>query len=385
MKNSKLWCSLLALANALLVKSEVNFKVIAVTGTPKLSLNGKSYNMQLDEYPVYNVTVNVNPPVTYHYILNNKEESFERTLKKGNETLNEFFDRSITVKYHPLLPKAYEPYETYKDSKLYDDTHVATIIINCDKNALANLHANPKNEDLKIENVEVIYANPYTVKKFTQAKLSISGQSSLESKKLSYKISNLKTADNKELYNRSSIKLRGENMDASFLRDKIYGDVLNTLGVPCAQNKFARLFINNTPIGLFDLSDDYNNNRFLRATFNKGEKFNVTNSIFKADYWPSGGVYGDLGYYGENSKMYEIYYYKGDLEKFDNDEMVKNILVPLLYDIDNYPETKTLNLDIPAFLKALAMEFAGGGCDNFWLRPGNYYIFKNGEKISGIS
>jgi len=128
------------------------------------------------------------------------------------------------------------------------------------------------------------------------------------------------------------------------------------------------------------MSDDLNNNRFLRGTFNNGEKFNVTNSIFKADYYPQGGGWGDLGYYGKKSEMYDIYYYKGDLDKFDNDDMVSDILIPFLYDISQYPTTKTLNFDIEAFLKAMAMEFLGGGGDNFWMKPGNYFIFKNGEK-----
>ena len=123
-----------------------------------------------------------------------------------------------------------------------------------------------------------------TVKSFNQAIFSVSGQSTRGVPKLSYKIKNLKTEDNKELYDRTSIKLRAEHMDPSFLRDKIYGDILNSLGAPTAQNKFARLFINGEAVGLFDLSDDITNNRYLRETFNKGEKYKQENSIFKVDY-----------------------------------------------------------------------------------------------------
>eukprot|EP00833_Pecoramyces_ruminatium_P015878 jgi/Orpsp1_1/1189910/evm.model.d7180000075414.1 len=133
--------------------------------------------MSLEEYPVYNYTLkDIVTPVTYRYILNDKEESFDRILNTGTVTLNEFFDRSITVKYHPSLPKAYDSFPTFKNSKLYDDTHVGTVIVKCNSSKLKKLHANPK-DDIKITGVELIYANPYTVKKFSDVKMSASGQS----------------------------------------------------------------------------------------------------------------------------------------------------------------------------------------------------------------
>jgi len=74
--------------------------------------------MELDEYPIYKFTLDVEPPVTYHYILGDNEESFDR-VANGN-TLNEFFDRQITVKIHPLLPLAFNESSIQKKSKLYD-------------------------------------------------------------------------------------------------------------------------------------------------------------------------------------------------------------------------------------------------------------------------
>jgi len=74
--------------------------------------------MNVEQYPVYTVTLNVSAPVNYHYALGDKEESFTRTVD-GDTTLNEFFDRPVTILNHPLLPRAYEAYTT-KMSKLYD-------------------------------------------------------------------------------------------------------------------------------------------------------------------------------------------------------------------------------------------------------------------------
>ena len=97
----------------------VTFKVVAVSGTPSVVVNNRKYVMNLEQYPIYTATVNVNPPVNYHYTLNNKEESFSRKATSDN-TLNDFFDRKYTVKEHPLLPKAFETFDGYKKSKLFD-------------------------------------------------------------------------------------------------------------------------------------------------------------------------------------------------------------------------------------------------------------------------
>ena len=381
--------------------SGVTFRIIAPKGKPSVVVGGTVYPMEVHEFPVYKVKVNVDPPVQYFYSIDYSktnepdkgivQEEFDRVLESGEETLNEFFNRRITVKTHPTLPKAYEKYDKFSPSKLFDDTSIATVIINCDKNKIKALHNDPTS-DTKINGVEFIYATPFSVRSFKNATLGVSGQTTIFASKLSYKISNLKTDNNKELYKRTSIKLRAEHMDPTFLRDKIYSDILNSLGVPCGQNKFARVYINGDPIGLFDLSDSVSNNRYLRETLNNGEKFPLENPIFKADYYPP-VAWGDLGYYGSDpyKKKYGIYYYKGkSIDDLDEDQaygknidMIRDYLIPFLKEIDGYPGNGFLNLDIEMFLKFMAMEFMGGAVDNYWKRPGNYYIMKNVNSDNG--
>lgn len=391
----KLYKSIIVVAaQALLIKAEkVTFKVLAVNGTPYVNIGGKQYEMTLKEYPLFKTEIDVDLPVDYNYGIvyadgNADQESFTRNRKKGEDSLNEFYDRQVTVVKHPLLPKAFKSFEYYKPSKLFDDTHVDTIIIKCDPNDLQNMYQNPTNRELETQ-AEVIYASPYTVKTFKQAKFSLSGQSTRKVPKLSYKLSNLKTEKNKELYNRTSIKLRAEHMDPSFLRDKIYGDILNTLGAPAAQNKFARVFINGEAVGLFDLSDDISNNRYLRETFNKGEKYKTTNPLFKADYCAHcevGAVYADLGYHGEDATdlMYAAYIYKGkeELTGGDDSAQVAKEIIPLTKEINAYAtgSSNKMPIDIDSFLKFMVVEFLNGAMDNFWSKPGNYFLFKDNEK-----
>jgi len=371
---------LILIAFCFSVKAEgVTFKVIAINGKPSVVIDAKEYPMTLDVYPVYKTVVdNISLPVNYHYkIINDneiKEESFSRTCQ-SSETLNEFFDRSITYKKLPLLPKVYETYSTFKKSKLFDDNFVSTIIINADEGAVKNLHADPDGK-AKILNAQVIYVDPFEVKTFQGANLSVAGQSTVNCKKLSYKISNLKTTEGKELYNRSAIKLRANYRDPSYIREKLYIDMLNTLGVPTIQARFSRLFINGKEAGIYTLTDVITNRRYLRNTFNNGVKFNVANALFKVDYWENGNLFGNL----QVNESTDMYYYKGEEEIFDNSEMVKNILVPFINEIDQYPTTQKLNFDSESFLKCMVMEYAAGAQDNFWIRPGNYYLYKDMAK-----
>ncbi|KAL6620840.1 hypothetical protein LY90DRAFT_708252 [Neocallimastix californiae] len=363
--------------NILLVQAKVTFKVIAVSGTPKVVVNGKKYDMTVEEYPVYKASVDVKTPVKYHYILNGSEEKFER--EANGDTLNEFFDRKITVKKHPLLPLAYQVSPLQDKSKLYDDTFIATILVEAPQSQIDNLHNNPKDEKLKYEGIKVIYVSPYNVQTFNKAKISISGQSTTEAKKLSYKLGGLKTDDGKDLFDRTSIKLRANHMDPSLVREKIYIDMLNSLGIPTPQGKFARLFINKKPIGIFFISDDLNNGHFLKNTFNAGKKFTVNNHIFKADAYPDANIYANMKYYGKSSSKYGVYTYKGDedTKTVSSTKMVEEILVPLFSSIKDYAQTKKINLDVHGFLKAMAMQYAAYANDNYWMNPGNYFLFKN--------
>ncbi|ORX85850.1 coth-domain-containing protein [Anaeromyces robustus] len=374
MRYFKLVTAFLLAVNTLLVSSKVTFKVIAVSGTPYVVVNKKKYSMKVEEYPIYSVTVdNVNAPVEYHYILGSEEEKFTRTAD-SDTTLNDFFNRSVTVKKHPLLPMAYDTLSTLKKSKLYDDTFVATFLIEGKKSEIDYLHAHP-NEDKKF-NCTITYVSPYGIKVFQNGGIKISGQSTKYNKKLSYKISGLKLDNDKELYSRTGLKLRGEYGDPSFLREKTYFDMLNSLGVPTSQSKFARLYINKTPVGLFLVTDDFSNKHFLKSVFNKGKKFEVENAIIKVH---SGG---DFSYKGDDKASLEKYEYKGDNEEAKESsskglKKVRELVVPLMKEIASYPETKKINLDVKSFLRAMALEYLAYGTDNYWMVQGNYFMFRN--------
>jgi len=384
MKYSKVINVLLLSTQALLINADkVTFKVLAVNGTPSLNIGGAQQQMTLSEYPLYTTEVEVNNfPVTYNYVLGDETEQFERKREKGEESLNEFFGRQLTIVEHPLLPRAYKPFELSKTSKFFDDNFIGNIIVTTD--GLQQLYQNINDDEFTVP-AKVIYASPYTIKTFENAEIGISGQSTRSVPKLSFKLKGLKDGNNKELYGRSSIKLRAEHMDPSFLRDKLYGDILNSLGVPAVQNKYVRLFINGDAIGLYNASDSISSDTYLKETYNEGKKFTSENYVFKADFCPTcegGPAYGDLGYYGDDpaTPMYSIYSNKGaDKKTTDENTKIAQCLIPLLKDIDNYKNGLSQNMpfDIDQFLRYMAMELLAGGVDNYWNKPGNFYVIKD--------
>lgn len=61
----------------------------------------------------------------------------------------------------------------------------------------------------------------------------------------------MKFPKKQRLLDLSTPKLRNEETDATMMREKIYVDILNSLGVPAQQSAYLRLFFNGEPVVLF--------------------------------------------------------------------------------------------------------------------------------------
>lgn len=66
-------------------------------------------------------------------------------------------------------------------------------------------------------------------------------------------------------------KLRACATDPTFMREKLYYDVLAAAGLPASGASYIRLFINQEPIGLYMLVDNYKN-PFLRNVYGNSNK-----------------------------------------------------------------------------------------------------------------
>jgi len=76
--------------------------------------------------------------------------------------------------------------------------------------------------------------------------------------------------ESEDIYGRSKFKLRNMVYDCTYIKNKLTIDIETSLGMVSGQDGFARLYINNTPFGLYDLFDPLKK-KFIKQYFHTGE------------------------------------------------------------------------------------------------------------------
>ncbi|KAI8876365.1 hypothetical protein K501DRAFT_308427, partial [Backusella circina FSU 941] len=129
-----------------------------------------------------------------------------------------------------------------------------------------NIKANEDDLDTMHEDVLANITIPVEFSRmtYTDAKLSVDGTTQRLWKKLSYK---LDLPEDQSINGFRKFKLRSLSSDPSYMRERIYYDMLNVAGVPGAKGSYVRLFINSVPQGLYLLIDRYES-PFLENIFN---------------------------------------------------------------------------------------------------------------------
>ncbi|CEI97491.1 hypothetical protein RMCBS344292_11623 [Rhizopus microsporus] len=202
---------------------------------------------------------------TYQYVItdgqNKIPETTTRKLTDGiTSTGNEFFNRSQTIYNVPALPQAFNPVYPTLFTNMNQSNEVSTIIMTVNATQLEAFNKNPleKLDDAQV--TELAYINSKEVYKFANAGLSTSGQSTKDFAKQSWAIEldkyNKNTTQKSLLFGRTTFKLRAEETDSTFAREKLVLDMLAAAGGATLSASWTRVFINNEPYGLFLLMDD---------------------------------------------------------------------------------------------------------------------------------
>lgn len=196
-----------------------------------------------------------------------KTEPFVRKMHNLTETqtLNEFFERPTTVWELPKLPYTY--LATYPSkTKAFKQKQIATIHITAPVAQMAEMHANPKAE--RDYFVDFRFINSKTIHSVRNITLRTSGKSSKDFSKQAFKLK-FDTQLNQTFFSRPNIKLRSMVQDPTMMREKLYIDVLNSVGIPTQQGAWVRLYVNSIPYGLFLMVDDIKKS-FLKQTVHAG-------------------------------------------------------------------------------------------------------------------
>ncbi|KAI8984158.1 coth protein-domain-containing protein [Mycotypha africana] len=342
----------------------------------------------------------------------------------NEDTQNEYYNRTWTSVFLPELPTVLDPLPIINriDSDLHIDGEIPTVHITGNQTALDYIHSHA-NDDIDVPGLHMTYISPNKVKVFKNITLSISGHSSRNEEKLSYKIKLLKEDD---LSDYRRFKFRSLATDPSYMREHVAYSVGRSAGLPITGFSYLRLYLNDRPIGLFGLAEDYKN-PWQRNEFAGGDKGYKQGAFYVAnlngnmklvappfngnttegkdgsfDFPPlgeqgpsnpshHGGFKGfrhdksNLHYVGENATLYRDYYDLKENPSVGTANYTKIIELtkfiaqqPNITDADNSVTSQWEQyIDVDSALRMIALEIVISNSDSYMAMGNNYIIYED--------
>ncbi|KAI9280250.1 coth protein-domain-containing protein [Umbelopsis sp. AD052] len=320
-----------------------------------------------------------------------QQELVARPALAGNESLNEVYNRTNNIVGIPSLPKLWDDvYKTDVSNSLHIDGQIAVIHIQGNESEIEAIHTNTTSEEKVAGNMTVI--SPTGIKFVKDIKFDLAGRSSRMWPKQSYTINVKKDGD---LDGLTKFKLRSAATDPTFMREKLYYDMLRlSAGLPANGASWARVLFNNRPAGFF-LFVDQPDKKWLDATYNDKGNGSDTGILYMGNYGaPSLDspvfLISDLSYLGDNQTLYgvnETYKIKEKSSDKKDEDFTK--LAEFTKTIQNSTEwnTTTWNefMDVDLFLKHMAFEFFNGHMDGYLNNANNYLLYDNNKRWTWLS
>jgi len=192
------------------------------------------------------------------------------------------------------------------------------------------------------------------------------------------------TGDTSGVYGRYVLKFRDNNEDPTFFRQKIYSDIMDTISVPTIQSIFARVYVNNVPVGSYVLQEEAASESFVRSCFHGDNNGHLLIKDIDDLGHPLDCSTGADIAYGENVKYYAFQPYNST--RYDNSRIKS--LAKALYDLDINNDSAVEKFDkewfdIDSFFKAVAMEYLTGHWDSYLFYSTNFAMYDDPTQSSG--
>jgi len=347
-------------------------------------------------------TVEANKPSNdYYYVIITQDSitysekanlSFSRTWGKGksdSETYNQVFGNRYDHAGELLktIPRIHEARKgCTKYSQLFQEGQVPVVrvqISDQDYNTLiADTGSNKENKYIGTMD----FFTPDDVFQYTNIEFEVGGMGSSVYKKHPFKVSLSENKEdpksNTELFDRDSFKLRNAVYDDSYIKGKIASDILTSLGVPTPQVGFARLYVNNTPFGLYELSESIKK-KFVRNMFHTDTKKDDVKygTLYKGVSLSSEEIkipaflYNDYPEYRDKLYQYAKKVVRDGAQPYDD---LLEVLAWFDTLNENTPEQEIRNrFDVDVFLRGMALEYLICQWDGYLQGGNNFYIYRN--------
>ncbi|KAF9200186.1 hypothetical protein BGZ49_009600 [Haplosporangium sp. Z 27] len=376
-------------ACAAMALADVTFNVVGLRDNAEdefgVMVKGKLTKLTTTEetYPLWSANVaGVDGPLEYKYVHikdgKNNEEKTARKLPDGAAyTPNDFYGRTTTIRDLPPLPQVYENH-LQQNSPFFRQGYIGNIFVEGDVEKWNEL--NKAGDETKPYKVSVRYIGANDDIKIEGVKFDISGQSAREYAKLAYQF---KFPKKNRLLDLGSLKLRNEETDATMIREKVYVDILNSLGVPAQQAAYVRLFYNGEPVGLYVAVEEMKKH-WIKSVLHPGIKKDKVGSLWKMN--SCCGKEGNLQWLGPKSDSYVLEdIYKNILKGTNPKDDPMKDLIQFMADLKDYDPKKVQDpiafwekkLDLDLFLKSMAMEYLTGSWDSYWISGSNYQFYND--------
>ncbi|KAG0082835.1 hypothetical protein BGZ93_010426 [Podila epicladia] len=372
------------------VLADVTYNVIgfpdAETNTYAVEIDGELYPLQTSKelFPLWSTKVDgISAPSSYRYVqLNHKNkvvarEEFLRNLIDNNATPNEFFNRETTLTTLPAIKQVYKDVRP-KDTGVFDGSQIATIHLTVDPAKFEDMMNNPKEEGHKVK-ADFKFINANNVYSEDKVKVKISGHGSRKFRKVSLHV---KFNQEKEgmFFDRSAIKLRAEYNDPTMIREKLYLDLLDSVGVGSSQGSYSRVYVNGKPHGLYLMVEDIEESMLMHTIHHGAIK----------DKKALGSLYQmgtTVEFKGPRDADYEQNLYKNIIRGDNPKDEPMQQLIAFMKDVEDWDPTDTKGiaywnerLDLDGFLRSMALEYLTGAYDSFWWSAHNYYMYYNPQR-----
>jgi len=183
--------------------------------------------------------------------------------------------------------------------------------------------------------------------------------------------------NNDGIEGRYLLKFRDNNEDPTFMRQDLYGDILNALGYPAIQSIKTRVYVNGRAVGYYILQEEAASESFVRAAFhgdNNGH-YKITDV-------------NQLGYPFDCSTGADFYYTGNDFYSFKitNEDRYDRTSIKKLakaFEDLNVNDSNAVKqfekkwFDIDTFFKAIAMEYLTAHWDSYWFYSTNFAVYND--------
>jgi len=206
------------------------------------------------------------------------------------------------------------------------------------------------------------------------AGIRLRGNTSLVSKKKSFKISFNEYAAGREYQGVRKLNLLGSHNDPTMIREKLFYEVWENAGMPVRRGSFTQLYINGEYRGLYLNMEEMDKQSLTRA-FDDND-----GNLYKCTY-PA-----DLAFLGNYTSIYKTILNNPETRAYDlvtnetEDDYSRFVeLLRLLYQpVDaNFAANIDAMLNVQSVLKSFAIDVATGNWDDYFYNKNNYYLYDN--------